>query len=72
MDVDRLRNVSDLVPINGNLVRQHAWCWDLDGVGPVVVVVAEGIGKVEDGLLCELRCVLCDVEVSGLHTTLSD
>ena len=30
----------------GNLICEHARCGDLDGIIPVVVVVAEGIGEV--------------------------
>lgn len=36
---------------SSNLVSQHAWCWNLDGVVPVVVVVAKGVGEVKDGHL---------------------
>ena len=34
-----------------NLIREHAGGGDLDGIVPVVVVVTEGVGEVEDGHL---------------------
>ena len=37
-----------------NLVCKHAWGWDLDGIVPVVVVVAEGVGEVKDSHLGDL------------------
>ena len=63
-------DVSDVSAIDGDLIGEHARSRDLDGIGPVVVVVAESIGEVEDGLLGDQRGVLSYVEVSGLHCTL--
>ena len=63
-------NVADLAAIDGDLVRQHARGRNLDRVGPVVVVVAEGIREVQDGVLGDLGGVRGHVEVSGLHGSL--
>ena len=65
-------NVADLAAIDGDLVGQHAWGRDLDGIWPVVIVVAESIGEVEDGIFRDERSVLSDIEVSWLNRTLSD
>lgn len=70
MQVDVRWNVSNLSSVDGDLVCKHARCGDLDGVWPVVVVVAQGICEVEDRFLGDVRIVLCDIEVSGLHGTL--
>ena len=34
-----------------NLIGEHAGGWDLDGIVPIVVVVTEGVGEVEDSHL---------------------
>jgi hypothetical protein len=49
--VNIVGDVADLATINGDLVCEHAGSWDLDGIGPVVVVVAKSISEVENGLL---------------------
>lgn len=72
MDVARLRNVSDLVPVDRDLVGQHARRRNLDGVRPVVIVVAERVRKVQNGLLAEVGSVLCHIEMSWLNRTLGD
>lgn len=48
------RNVADLAAVDGDLVCQHARGRNLDRVSPVVVVVAEGIGEVQHGVLGDL------------------
>ena len=53
MKVNIARNVADLAAIDSDLISQHARSWDLDRVGPVVVVVAESVGEVENGILGE-------------------
>lgn len=63
-------DVADLAAIDGDLVREHAGRGDLDRVGPVVVVVAQCVGEVEDGVLADSRGVLSHVEVRRLHCTL--
>ena len=45
------RNIADLAAVDSNLISQHARCRDLYGVSPIVVVVTEGIGKVQNGIL---------------------
>lgn len=65
-------NVADLAAIDGDLVGQHAWGRDLDGIWPVVIVVAESIGEVENGIFRDERSVLSDIEVSWLNRTLGD
>jgi hypothetical protein len=48
MEVHIRRNVSDFATVDCDFICQHARGWDLDRVSPVVVVVAEGIGEVEN------------------------
>jgi len=48
-------NISNLTAVNGDLVSQHAGSWNLDRVGPVVVVEAQGIGEVENCILRDHR-----------------
>ena len=64
-------DVSYLTPVDGYLVGKHARSWDLDGVWPVVVVEAEGIGEVKDGIFRDLRGVFSHIEVCWLNGTLS-
>jgi hypothetical protein len=65
-------NVADLAAIDGDLIGEHARSGDLDGVWPVVVVVAQSIGEVQDCFLGDERCVLCNVEVGWFHGALGD
>ena len=58
---------TDLAAEASNLVSQHAGSGDLDGVVPVVIVVTERVGEIQDCHLGYLGGVLGDVEVSGLH-----
>lgn len=53
-----------------NLVGQHARGGDLDRVVPVVVVVAQRVGEVQDRHFADVRGVFCDVEVSRFDTAL--
>lgn len=48
VEVHIRRNVSDFATIDCDFVCQHARGWNLDRISPVVVVVAEGIGEVEN------------------------
>jgi len=66
------RDGADLGAEARDLIGKHAGCWDLDGVVPVVVVVAQGVGEVEDGHLGDLGRVLRHVEMRRLDTTLRD
>ena len=65
-------NVTDLAAIDSDLISKHARCRDLDRIRPVIVVVAEGIGKVQNGIFGYERCILCNIEMSWLNCTLSD
>ena len=47
-------DVANLRPVNGDLVSQHARSRDLDRVSPVIVVVAQSVGEVQDGVLRDL------------------
>ena len=49
MQVDITGNGADLRAEACNLVCEHAWSGDLNGVVPIVVVVTEGVGEVKDG-----------------------
>ena len=51
MEVNIRWNVTDLATINGDLVSQHAGCGNLNRIWPVVIVVAEGICEVQNGVL---------------------
>ena len=55
-----------------NFVCKHAGSGDLDGVVPVVVVVAQGVREVQDGHLRDLGRVLSHVEMRRLDATLRD
>ena len=61
---------ADLAAEPGDLVRQHAGGGRLDRIVPVVVVVAERIGEVEDCVLRDKGGVLSYVEVSRLDCSL--
>jgi len=63
-------NCADFGSESSYLVGKHTWCWYLNRVVPVVVVVAQGVGEVKDCHLGDLRRVLGYVEVSWLHRTL--
>lgn len=64
------RNGANLRPEASNLVCKHAWRWNLYGIVPVVVVVAQGVREVQDCHLRDMRRVLGNVEVSWLDGTL--
>ncbi len=51
MEVNIVGNVTNLATVDSDLVGKHARSRDLDGIRPVVVVVAQSIGEVENGLL---------------------
>lgn len=55
-----------------NLVSEHARRWDLDGIVPIIVIVAERIGKVEDGTLRDMRGILCNIEMCRFHAALGN
>lgn len=65
-------DIADLTSVNGNLVGKHARSRDLDRVSPVVVVVAESIGKVENCVFGDVRSVGGNVEVGWLDGSLSN
>ena len=65
-------DVADLTSVNGNLVSQHTRSRDLDRVSPIVVAVAETIGKVEDCVFGDVRGVGRNVEVGRLDGSLSN
>ena len=50
-----------------DLVSQHTWSGDLDGVVPIVVIVTQCISEVQDSHLRDLGRVLRHIEVSRLH-----
>ena len=55
MKVDVGRNGAYFRSESGNLVCKHAGSWGLDRVVPVVVVVAQSVGEVQDGHLADVR-----------------
>ena len=71
MQIHVVRDVSDLATVDSDLVSEHARRGDLDRVCPVIVVVAQGVGEVQDGVLRNLGGVRRNVEVSGLDSSLS-
>ena len=70
MQIDVGWDVSYLASVDGYLVSKHARSWDLDWVWPVVVVEAQSVSEVKDGVLRNVRRVLRHVEMSGLHSAL--
>lgn len=64
-------NGSDFGAEACDLVSEHAWGGNLDGVIPVVVVVAKSVCEVENSHLADLGVIFSHVEMSRLHTTLS-
>ena len=53
-----------------DLVGQHAWSGDLNGVVPIVVIVTKRISEVKNRHLRDLGRVLGHIEVSGLDWAL--
>ena len=72
MEIHVRWDIADFTSVNGNLVSQHARSRDLDRVSPVVVVIAESIGKVENCVFGDVRGVRGNVEVSWLDGSLSN
>jgi hypothetical protein len=72
LQVQVLRDVTDLSSVHSDLVSKHTRCGDLDSVSPIVIVVTEGIGEVEDSVFGEEGCVFCDVEMSRFSSSLCD
>lgn len=70
MQVNVSGNGTDLGAESCNLVSKHAGGRNLDSIVPVVVVVAECIGEVENGRLRDLSGVLSNVEVRRFHGAL--
>jgi hypothetical protein len=70
VEIDVRRDVTDFAAVDGDLICKHAGGGDLDGIGPVVIVVAQSVGEVEDGFLGDHRSILGYIEVSGLDCTL--
>ena len=67
-----VRYVPNIGSIESNLVGKHAGCGYLNGIWPVEVVVAEGVGEVKNGVLGHSGGVLSHVEVGRLHCSLGD
>lgn len=72
MKVHVRRYVSNLATVHGDFISEHAWSWNLDTVGPVEVVVAESVGKVQNGILRYLGGVGGHVEVGRFNRSLSN
>lgn len=64
-------SVADLGSINSHTISEHARSRHFNAVWPVVVVVAQSISEVEDGILGYAGGVLRDIEVRGLDSSLS-
>lgn len=54
----------------GNLVCEHTGGWCLDSVVPVIVVVAQSVGEIQDRHLANVWWVFSNIEVCWFHTTL--
>ena len=72
VEINVRRDRSNFRPEPGNLICKHARSRSLDGIIPVVVVVAQRIGEVENGHLADVGRVFRYVEVSRLDTSLGD
>lgn len=54
MEVHIRGNITDFAAVDRNFVSKHARSGDLNRIGPVVIVIAQGVGEVEDRLLRDL------------------
>jgi|LauGreDrversion4_2_1035121.scaffolds.fasta_scaffold1607291_1 hypothetical protein len=72
MQIDVAGNVSNLTSINCNFVCKHAWSWNFYGICPVVVIVTEGICKVENSILWNIRSILRNIKVGRFYCSLSN
>ena len=72
MEIHVTWDIANFTAINSNFICQHTWGWDLDRVGPVVVVVAEGVRKVENCVFGYFRIVCCNIEMGWLNCSLSN
>lgn len=70
MEVHVGRNVADLTAVNSNLVCEHARRRNLDRVRPIIIIVAQSVREVEDGIFGDFRRVKCHVEMRRLHSAL--
>lgn len=67
MQVNIARNGSNFGAEASNLVCKHARSRNFDGVVPVVVVVAQSVGKVQNRHLAYVGRVFSYVEMSRLN-----
>lgn len=72
MKVDVRGDCADLRAEPSDFISEHTGCGNLDGVVPIVVVVAQGVGEIEDGHLAYVARILSHVEVSRLYAALGD
>lgn len=70
MEVNIRWNVTNFATVDSDLISQHARSRNLDGIWPVVVVVAQSISEVQDGILRNERGVLSNIEMSRLDCSL--
>lgn len=71
MKVDVWWNRANFASEAGYLISQHYWSGYLNRVVPIVVVVAKGVGKIENGFFRNIGLVFSDVEVGWLNWSLS-
>lgn len=72
MEINVARDRTDFGPESSDLVGEHARSGNLDCIVPVVVVVAQCVGKVQNCHLTDVRGILCNVEMGGFDTSLGD
>lgn len=70
MQVYIARDRSNFAAESGNLVGQHAGSRNLDRIVPIVVVVAQCVGEVQDGHLTDVGRIFSHVEMGRLNTAL--
>ena len=70
MKIHVRRNVSNFATIDCNFICQHARSWDLDRISPIVVIVAKGIGEVQNRVLRKQAGVGSNIEMRWLDCSL--
>lgn len=70
MQVNIARNGANFGAEASNLVSKHAGSRNLNGIVPVVIVVAQSVGEIQNGHLADIARIFGHVEMSRLDRTL--
>ena len=71
MHIDSIRDVSYFSPVNGYLISQHTRSRHFDRIWPVVVIITQSIGEIQDRFFWNLWSILHHVKVGWFDLTLS-